>query len=186
MSLKKNIYDEVRGHFLLARLNVKGIFARAVVWIYEFSESAGARGLILNRPTTRRLDACAPTFAGTPLGEIPVFEGGPVESGMLCFVVRSRAALNGGCSVRVGAPPEEIQGEIHKPGVRVYGFVGRAEWARGQLEDEIARGAWMRARMNADAWDAGGSVDFWRRLVAKIRRPEAALLMRAPEDLADN
>lgn len=186
MSGTTDIYEKVCGHFLLARLNVKGIFERAVVWIYEFSKSTGAHGLILNRPTSRRLDACAPAFAGTPMGAVPVFEGGPVESAMLCFVLRSREALSGGHSIRVGVPPEEILDEIHKPGVRAYGFVGHAEWTRGQLESEIAHGAWMRVRMDAAAWDAGGSGEFWSRLVAKIRRPEAELLLRAPAELRDN
>lgn len=180
------IYEKIRGHFLLARLNVKGVFARSVVWIYAFSESAGARGVILNRPLEKTLGTCSPNFAGTPLGEIPVFEGGPVGVNQLCFVLRSRAEPNGNYSIRLGVRAEEILDSIHNPGVRAYGFAGRAEWARGQLEDEIARGTWMRVRMDAAAWDAGGRIEFWRRLVAKIRRPEAALMLIAPADVGDN
>ncbi|MGN0861249.1 MAG: YqgE/AlgH family protein [Candidatus Spyradosoma sp.] len=182
----RNVHDEIRGHFLLARLNVGGIFGRSVVWIYRFSEGEGASGLILNRPLGKTLAACAPMFAGTPAGSVPVFEGGPVEPDRLCFVVRSRGALDGNSSVRVGASPDEIRDVIFNPSVSVSGFAGRAEWARGQLEDELARGTWMRVRMDAEAWDAGGGLDFWRRMVAKIRRPEAALMLRAPAALEDN
>lgn len=180
------IYTDIEGHFLLARLNVKGIFARSVVWIVEFSKEKGARGFILNRPMNRTLAACSPNFSGTPLGEIPMLEGGPVGVGQLCFVLRSRATADGNHNVRVGVRTEEIRDVIFNPGVRVYGFVGRAEWAPGQLENEIASGTWMRVRMNADTWDAGGAESFWRKLVEKIRRPEAALMLCAPADLSAN
>lgn len=177
---------DVEGHFLLARLNVKGIFARSVVWIVEFSKEKGARGFILNRPTGRTLGLCSPNFSGTAEGEVPIFEGGPVGEGQLCFVARSRAMPDGNHNVRVGVRIEEIRSVMFNPGVRVYGFVGRAEWAPGQLEDEIACGTWMRVRMNADVWDAGGKENFWRTLVSRIRRPEADLMLCAPRDLAEN
>lgn len=186
MSGEKDIYEKVRGHFLLARLNVKGIFRRSVVWIYEFSEAAGASGFILNRPLEKTLASCAPFFSGTPLGNVPVFEGGPVGTRQLCFVMRSREALNGNHSVRVGVSKEELLDAVHKPGVNAYGFAGRAEWARGQLENELECGVWLRSRMDSAAWDAGGGEEFWRRLVQKSRRPESALMLRAPDDIADN
>ena len=84
--MNSKIYTEIEGHFLLARLNVKGIFARSVVWVVEFSEGKGARGFILNRPTGKTLGVCSPNFAGTPLDDVPVLEGGPVGVGQLCFV----------------------------------------------------------------------------------------------------
>lgn len=180
------IYTKIEGHFLLARLNVKGIFARSVVWIVEFCKEKGARGFILNRPTGKTLATCSPNFAGTPLGEIPVMEGGPVGTGQLCFVLRSRVSVDGTHNVRVGVRTEEIRDVIFNPGVRAYGFVGRAEWASGQLENEISRNTWMRVRMDPNAWDAGGAEDFWRRLAARIRKPEAALMLRAPADLSAN
>ena len=184
--MNSKIYNEIEGHFLLARLNVKGIFARSVVWIVEFSKEKGARGFILNRPMGKTLGTCAPNFAGTPLSEIPVMEGGPVGIGQLCFVLRSRVSLDGNTTVKVGVKTEDIRDVIFNPGVRAYGFVGRAEWAPGQLENEISRGTWMRSRMDASVWDLGGSEDFWRRLVSKKRRPDALLMLRAPLDLSEN
>lgn len=180
------LYAEVEGHFLLARLNVRGIFARSVVWVYEFSEKKGAKGLILNRPLGRTLGTCIPTFAGTPLSEIPVFEGGPVEASRLCFLMHSHTSVDGANRIKLGVSPEEIRGSVYNPGVRFYGFAGRAEWFPGQLENEIQRGTWMRVRMDADAWRKGGSLDFWKRLVAKIKKPEAELMLRAPENLSSN
>lgn len=186
MKKEFSVYEKIRGHFLLARLNVGGIFARSVVWIFRFSAEEGAAGLILNRPTGKSLETCLPEFAGTPQGSVPVFEGGPVDGERLCFLLRSRDALSGNSTVRLGATAEEIRGAIYSPGARAYAFIGRAEWAPGQLEDEIARGTWMRARMDEKAWDAGGSADFWRRLAAKIRKPEAELMLFAPEHLEEN
>ncbi len=182
-----NLYEEVCGHFLVARLNVRGIFARSVVWIYRFSEKEGASGLILNRPLGKSLASCAPAFAGTAEGNVPVFDGGPVDKQRLCFVVRSFSDFRVHHSVRVGAALEEVHNRIFNPGVRVYGFAGRAEWARGQLESEIAAGTWMRVRMDAGAWSAGGGKNFWRSMVAKLRRrPEASLMLLSPENLEDN
>ena len=182
-----NIYEEVCGHFLVARLSVRGIFERSVVWIYRFSEKDGASGLILNRPLGKTLASCSPVFAGTAEGSVPMFDGGPVDKQRLCFVVRSFSDFRVHHSVRVGATLEDVHDRIFNPGVRVYGFVGRAEWSSGQLENELSAGAWIRVRMDANAWNAGGSEDFWRSMVAKLRRrPEAALMLRAPENLDDN
>lgn len=186
MKKDSGLYAKVEGHFLLARLNVRGIFARSVVWVYEFSEKKGAKGLILNRPIGRNLGSCIPTFSGTPLSEIPVFEGGPVNADRLCFLMRSRTSVSGKGRIKLGISPEEIRASIYNPGVRVYGFAGRAEWVPGQLENEIRRGTWMRVRMDVDAWDEGGSLDFWKRLVSKIRKTEAELMLRAPKNLSDN
>lgn len=186
MKFNAKMYDRVRGHFLLARLNVKGIFARSVVWVFEFSEKKGARGLILNKPLGKKLASCAPTFAGTPLSEIPVYEGGPVEFDRLCFLLRSRMGADGNIAVRVGATAEEIRDVIYNPGVRVYGFAGRAEWEPGQLEDELLRNTWLRVRMDVEEWEKGRPEDLWRRLAAKTKKPEAELMLRAPENLNDN
>ena len=80
------IHDKVRGNFLLARLGVKGIFERSVVWISRFSRDEGAQGLILNAPMRRMLGECSPSFTGTPLARIPMHVGGPVGAAGLTLL----------------------------------------------------------------------------------------------------
>lgn len=180
------IYGEVCGSFLVARLQTGGIFNRSVVWISAFVRGVGAHGVIVNLPLGKTLGRCAPQFAGTPMADIPMFVGGPVNDDRLAFLLRFPADMNGNASLQYGVSEEILRDSVLKPGVRAYAFAGCAEWAPGQLEGELTKGFWYVARADAEIWNAGGATVFWRRLMRKIDAPDAFALSFAPEDLALN
>jgi len=183
---KPNFYESIEGHFLVARLNVRGIFSHSVVWVFEFSKEKGASGIIVNRPTNLTAGQCLSNYSGTAIGGVPVFEGGPVEDHNIRFCLRSRDFFTGFTSVRYGVSAEELCEKVSAPGSRAYGFAGRAEWLPGQLEFEMSRHLWIRAKMDATLWDAGGGRIFLRRLVQKIGGTTGELMLRAPENLSQN
>lgn len=183
---KQNIYKEVEGHFLVARLNVRGIFSHSVVWLFDFSKEEGANGIIINRPTSMTVGQCLSNYSGSALGGIPVFEGGPVGDHNIRFVLRSRDFFTGDTSVKYGISAEELCEQVSAPGVRAYGFAGHAVWAPGQLEFELSRNLWLCSRMDAAAWDKGGGRALWQRLVEKAGGTDAELMLRAPEDITQN
>ncbi len=101
----------------------------------------GALGLILNRPSELLVEDPFPQWASAATEPAVVFAGGPVERNSL---------------IAIGASPEadgELVFGLHtldldkpagaQPTIdRVRIFAGYAGWGTGQLEGEIANGAW--------------------------------------------
>lgn len=242
MKTGAEIYDDVRGNYLVARLGTGGIFSRSVVWMAEFERGVGARGVIVNLKMDKTLGHCVPSYAGTPMANVPVFIGGPVDPERISFLIRSAITIKGafpldekkvgGDTVPVGtaepgsnaesdggnesdgnaAEPDDgdddddgdalggsftmqygvfsdeiLRGAVLKPDVRVYGFAGCAEWAPGQLENELLHGFWYIAKAGGEYWEQSASGrDFWRRMMRKVKTPDAELMSFAPDNLAQN
>ncbi|MDP2875108.1 MAG: YqgE/AlgH family protein [Holophaga sp.] len=122
-------------------------FLHSVVLVIEHDEN-GAMGIILNRPLPLNLaQICAEsylTFAGDD--ESTAYRGGPVEPQRGIILVRG------------GLPSEEdtvlnftdfvsfrkdlLETLLLDPEACFRLFLGYAGWASGQLEAEIAQGAW--------------------------------------------
>lgn len=143
-------------------------FHRSVVVMIEHNEE-GALGLVVNHPTqhrnaeiTRNLELRWP---GPP--DARLLRGGPVEPQSLwilhedgwCFeetvqvcaglaVSRSREALMRMCKA------EEDQMLL---------AVGYAGWSAGQLEGEIAQGAWITSEVDTEMVMHWPREDLWRR-----------------------
>jgi putative transcriptional regulator len=141
-------------------------FADSVVLVMN-SLGPAPVGIIVNRPTQITVSQLFPDLK--PLARLhdKVYFGGPVEFESIWFLCRATA------------PPEHAIrafGDIYlsadrglllrllardKPmdGLRI--FVGHAGWAPGQLEAEIASGAWTLEHADADAIFNGKSEHPW-------------------------
>lgn len=127
-------------------------FRRTVILLVEDDQDAGSLGVVLNRPTEvpvrHVLAPWAPLVTGPPV----LFRGGPVALDSALALARPATGADpigwrslGGPErmSRVGlidldAPPELLAGGI--AALRV--FAGYAGWGPGQLQNEIALGAW--------------------------------------------
>ena len=158
-------------------------FARTVVLLLQAGDEAGALGVVLNRPTGTGVDEVLPDWS--PLAAVPpvVFTGGPVQpTSAICLGRRrlGRAAVAayseiegvpGGAvgTVDLEAPPEELAAAVEQ--VRL--FAGYAGWAAGQLEAEVADGAWwVLDSLPADAFD-GDPERLWARVLRRQGPPIA-------------
>ena len=99
-------------------------FERTVVLILAHSDE-GALGVILNRPSLTAVAEVVEEWAPYAAEPGMMFIGGPVGQ-------------NAVGTVDLNDPPEPGDGG----GVTVRLFAGSAGWASGQLEDELAEGAW--------------------------------------------
>ena len=149
------------GTVLIASLDLEDAnFLRTVVLLIQHSEGEGTLGLVLNRPlgdkvslySGEELHRLAGIFnagedaSSDELGRV-FFQGGPVEPGYLFFLHRLDGLITAGTPVCPGvflggdldAVRTQAQGG-HQPGLRFY--LGYAGWREGQLEAEIAIGAW--------------------------------------------
>ena len=129
-------------------------FEHAVILLCAYSDS-GAMGLILNKPSAEiRMGDVLDQLEITPTddaGEIIVHYGGPVETGR-GFVLHTRdyaSSLNTlevsdifGMTATLDILEEIARGKGPRHALMMLGYAG---WGPGQLEEELARNAWLTA-----------------------------------------
>lgn len=113
-----------------------GNFDRTVVYVLEHSDE-GAVGVVLNRPSPLTVDEPLPRWL--PLAAEPrvIFLGGPVNKSGAIGLLEVDGAV---ATVDLELEPDD---DAALGQLRV--FAGYAGWSAGQLENEIAAGAWVIA-----------------------------------------
>lgn len=166
-------------------------FDRTVIYMLEHHED-GAIGVVLNRPTVESLDE--PLDRWIELQSVPssVFGGGPVETGALIALATAKEPVEeetehlapiAGTIVSADLSADPALVAAHVDGVRV--FRGYAGWGPGQLDAEIAGGAWLI--LDAEPGDvfSDDPEELWHTVLA--RQPgRLAWLALAPDDLSLN
>jgi putative transcriptional regulator len=151
-------------------------FDRSVVLVLDHDED-GALGVVINRPTPVDVAEVLPVWQQFASEPGVLFQGGPValDSALgLALVpgdgddeplgwrrVTGRIGL-----VDLDVPPEVLAAEMSR--LRI--FAGYSGWSAGQLEGELAEGAWyvVDARLGGDGGGDGGDAfsenpqDLWR------------------------
>lgn len=150
-------------------------FAETVLLLKRHA-GGGTIGVVLNRPTETRVDALFPGGRTPDALGAHVYEGGPRDPGQLVFLVRTRRhapsnALQVFDRVYLAYDLTLLNNILHHPvplgGLRV--FRGHARWARGELEAEIARGAWYLVEADADGLFVDDPTTLWQRLVQQVQ-----------------
>ncbi len=139
------------GEFLIAVPAMHDPFDHAVVLVAQHNRN-GALGIVINQPLGRRPIATLLQAVGVDAGGITdsvrVFRGGPVSSAA-AFVLHS-ADYHGAGTIDIDgrvalSDAAEVLRDIglgKGPSKSLVAF-GYAGWAPSQLDDEIARGAWV-------------------------------------------
>lgn len=122
-------------------------FARTVVLLIDAGHD-GALGVVLNRPTTLEVREVLAGWEPVVANPEVMFSGGPVETDSALAVAEVPDADRGPIGWRqfagstglvdLDAPVEIMASAVSS--LRI--FAGYAGWSAGQLEDEIAEGAW--------------------------------------------
>lgn len=163
------------GEFLIAtEPGNGGYFDRSVVLLLDHG-TEGALGVRLNRPSELPIEGIDQLRYLEPHLSPPreIFEGGPVNT---------RAAV---CLAQLANPNQEPLGwkrifgdvgafDLNTPPELVPGafsamrlFMGLSGWDGGQLESELAAGAWFRTDAHAEEV-FGTPQDLWRRTLRRI------------------
>lgn len=134
--------DSLRGQLLIAGPSLDDpSFRRTVVLVGEHSEE-GAMGVVLNRPSPVTVGEAAEPLAAIAGEDGLVHVGGPVQPEAIVVLADFVDPAVAGVLVfeSVGFLPGEVfSSELRR--VRV--FAGYAGWGSGQLESELAEGAWI-------------------------------------------
>lgn len=141
------------GHLLIASPTLSDPhFARTIVLLLDAGHD-GALGVVLNRPSEVAVGDVLADWGGVVSGPGVLFQGGPVETDSALAIADvapelvseeddepvgwRRVFANVGL-VDLDAPVELLAPAF--TGLRI--FAGYAGWSAGQLEGEIAEGAW--------------------------------------------
>jgi len=148
-------------HFLIAMPGMRDeTFGRSVVYLCEHSDR-GALGLVINKPSDINLRDLfekveLPTDR-TPIGDSPVFQGGPVktERGFVLHepmiaeppdaseaVYASTMTIPGGLELTTSKDVLEAMAAGGGPR-KVLVSLGYSAWGEGQLESELAENSWL-------------------------------------------
>jgi putative transcriptional regulator len=187
------VFESLKGRLLVATPELGDPnFFRTVVLMLEHTPD-GAVGVVLNRPTDTGLGEAATDWDGWDELAAPpavVFLGGPVsQTAVICVASRPDA--------EPATTPEDEDAEGFQPVVGPLGvadlrrppdaveavriFAGYSGWGGGQLEGELAAGAWFV--LDADPDDALGEHpdELWSRVLRR-QGGRLALFAACPPD----
>jgi len=166
-------------------------FDRAVVLLLDH-DAEGSLGVVLNRPTPVGVgDVLEPwaALAGVPR---VIFQGGPVslDSALGLAVVPGEPRAGGDGDplgwrrvhgaiglIDLEAPPELLAAELGS--LRI--FAGYSGWGPGQLEGELADGAWYVVESEPGDVSSPNPEKMWR-AVLRRQRSELAMVATYPDD----
>jgi putative transcriptional regulator len=184
------VLEDCTGRLLVASPQLEDpSFHRTVVLVLDHDED-GALGVVLNRTSTTAVRDAAAPWSDLVCTPPVVFDGGPVEPDAVVALGRTGARVgadDGGVLdhhvrlVDLSADPVLEQLELET--VRV--FAGYAGWAPGQLESELAQGAWFVVDADASDVFTDEPLTLWHAVLR--RQPgELRLLATFPDDPAMN
>ncbi len=155
-------------------------FVRTVVFLVEHG-SGGTLGFIVNRPLPTPLGQIWTDAPSGLTASLIAAEGGPVEptEGLLlhgCPTLSGAQEMATGCAIGgdLDAIAERYQAGADQTGPRL--FLGHSRWSAGQLEREIAEGAWLVRSASLELLlDNSPPALLWRRMLDGPRSHEPSV-----------
>jgi putative transcriptional regulator len=169
------------GSLLLAHPALNDPHFRRTVVLLSTHDADGAMGVVLNRPAGKCLGELDPAFALGALAQVPLFEGGPVQTSQVILCAWRPHPEQDGYQLMFGIDPEKASELSGEEGVYLRAFLGYAGWTGGQLENEMKQNTWVMSPLVADLLDDKPDERLWRDLLGQIDH-EWKLLANEPED----
>ena len=164
------------GMFLVAGRDLQDPnFRHTVVLLVDYGRH-GAAGVIVNRPSDKRLGELLPEIEGIADRPETVYEGGPVSPRGTLVLLRSETEPEDSQAVFDDVYVTSSRAQLErllggKEQFRVY--AGYAGWTSGQLDWEIAQGGWWLLPADVGTVFGDAPEEDWRRLVRATSSPLA-------------
>jgi putative transcriptional regulator len=161
--------DSLQAHLLVAsRQLLDPNFVRTVVLIVQHT-AEGALGVVLNRPVSKTVKEVWKELGDAPCQfDMPVRLGGPVPGPLMAIHTNQFFAevevLPG---LFFAARKDNLDGLVQHANDPLRIFVGHSGWGPGQLENELAEGAWMTMPATAEQVFYDGT-DLWEQVTRQI------------------
>ncbi len=150
----------------------------------------GAFGVVLNRPTGKRLSELMPNEDLGELAMVPVYHGGPVGSDQLLLAAfrwqEDVATGVGSWSWRHDLTVETAQEMVREEEDTILRvFAGYSGWSKGQLEKEILGNTWVVHAPGPSLLEPDLLPVLWRGLI-RTHGPVFEFLTDVPDNLGNN
>lgn len=162
---------------------IERTFRRAVVLLLAHDEHEGAAGVVLNRPSGVDLPDRLQQWVTLTAPPSVIFTGGPVGRDTVIGVAAAggdadavgwQSIADGIGVVDLSSDAEAVPGHVRS--VRL--FAGYAGWGGGQLEREIAAGAWFVVDARPGDPFTTSPAGLWRAVLAR----QGGLFTTVPDD----
>lgn len=168
------VLAQPNGILLIAKPGLPDPNFRETVVLVARTDDAATVGVILNRPSVRRLIDIAPTWPGAEDFNEPLYDGGPVMRQVLLAVYVSDEAPRGPAfrvlpNVYLTMHPANLEPLIVQPGARMRLYAGFSGWAPRQLEAEMQSDSWYVLRATEDLIFRKDTTGMWSELVERAR-----------------
>ena len=179
------------GELLIATSAVtSGLFARTVIYLLDADEQ-GSLGVILNTPAPMELADVLPDWVHLTAPPQTLFQGGPVSpNGAVCLARLHHPSEEPPGWRRVAGPVGLLH--LDTPVELVEGaysdlrsFAGYSGWEPGQLEGEIVRGDWVRARAHEEDLFGSDPQTLWPRVLRR-QNGQTAMMATMPGQHAEH
>lgn len=178
---KKHGGQSFKGSLLLADPGLLApTFRRTVLLLTDHGATFGAHGYILNRPLDKQIGELLEGPEFEPLGEVPVFFGGPVSREHLTFGSFTWDDGSGQLVWNTHLSAQEARRHLEE-GFSVRAFVGYSGWSEGQLESELREKSWITRDPQRNILDMRDLDHLWMKLMQGIS-PWHALQAGEPEN----
>jgi putative transcriptional regulator len=165
-------------------------FRRTVILVLDHGDD-GALGLVVNRPLEVDVSSVLPAWQPYTTAPGRLFQGGPVQldSALGLVALPGNGVEPIGIRLLIGsiglvdldAPPEVVVSGL--AGLRI--FAGYAGWAGGQLENEIAQGAWYVVDSEPRDAFTDNPKRLWQEVLRR-QRGRLAMVSTYPDDPTQN
>ena len=183
-------FSSMKGQLLLDSGQLSGsFFHRTVVLICQHNRE-GAFGLVLNRPTDKKVGEALVADLSESLKDQTLFMGGPVQPTALSYLhsdtfIPEASVMS---NLDLGHSLESLVelGQSYSVTQQLRLFAGYAGWSAGQLEDELKRKAWVTHPATLDLVFHVESRGLWRQILRQKEGWPYRLLAEIPDDLSWN
>lgn len=178
-----NTVDPLIGSLLVASHDLTDVhFRRAVVLVLAHDPDDGAAGVILNRSTTADMPARLAPWRDVAAPPQVMFIGGPVGRDTVIAVAAGDGdEAPGWQPITSGIGVVDLTREVGevRPHIRSLRlFSGYAGWSGGQMEREIASGAWFVVPGRPDDPVSPSPDALWRAVLTR----QGGMFTTVPED----
>jgi putative transcriptional regulator len=162
------------GMFLVARRGfLDPNFSQTVVYLLQHDTEA-TFGLVINRPSGKRLSDTLAYVADTPFASSPVYRGGPMDPDMLVMLMRNMPD-----SPQMRHVIDHLQASVSlqvldrlleegKPTDEVRFYLGYAGWSPGRLEQELRHHYWYLVKGDPAAVFGPDADSLWQKLIDQL------------------
>mgnify|MGYP001811156098 CR=1 FL=1 len=116
--------SSLAGQLLLAHPALRDPNFRRAVVLMSAHDKEGALGVVLNRPLDRSLASLSTDAALSPLADVPLYHGGPVEPEKLILVAWRYHEEASEFQLHFGLEPDRALELTEQPGVTLRGLLG--------------------------------------------------------------